>query len=1178
MDSTTARIRYGGRSFYPDYRARLFAFGIVLASLTSPAFAQKGPGTIPPAAVMLEEAPGSPLPWEGSYGGTNTGNGNKLTRVPVVGWDARGAVDVSLNLYHNSQAAGVSELGSRWTHSYDIYLVLDPSTYRATVQWGDSLAVVFNYDWGTGQYVAETGIRDRLTFAGGVGAFTAFTLTKKDGTRYLFNSPVGNRWECASVTDRNGNATTIAHNAAGYVTGVTDPSGRSLTFHYNATNQLTSVSDPSGRVFSFGFNAGGNLSSVTYPDPDGAGPLASPVVSVGYDANARITSLTNPRGFVSTFGYNANGSLAWERDALNGQTTYAYTSTHADITDPRGGVTRHTYSNGRLASVRDARNFTEFYGYNASNDRTGVTDKAGRSWTFTYDSRGNVLTATTPLSHATTYTYNALDLPLTVTTPLGRVTTFTYDANGNRLTETNPAGQTTTFTYDAAGQVLTATTPLTHQSVFAYDAHGNLTSVTDPTGRTSTTAYDLLGRETSKTAGGLTTLYSYDGLGRRTSVSAPGGRVTAFAYDAAGNRTSVTNNLSQTDTFAYDALNRVTSHTDALGRVVSFGYDANGNKTSFTDGRGKVTSYSYDARDQNTGIFYPDGTGESWTYNALGKVATHADGRGVVATHSYDLAGRATGITYSSGAASVSLSYDADDRKTGMSDGTGATAYSYDAAGRLTARTSPQGSVSYAYDAAGRKTSETVNLGTPTTFTYDNAGRMLSAVAPNGTTSYAYDSAGRLVTTAYPNGATEDRYYHATTGDLSETWHRSGGGAVTLARFTHGYDGLGRKVSEAQPSGVTVAYTYDAAGQLTGETRSGANAFTASYTYDNAGNRLTKTVGAATETYSYDDANKLLSAGGKSYTYDLAGNVTSVTSGGATTSVTWDGAGRMTGVSGGGLSVANASVYNGLGQRVARTDSTGTRSLALSGDAIDADVLADGLATYRRGLDLISETRSGTSKFFHLDSLGTARALSDASGAKTDALETDALGTVVSTTGTPLGARPFGFAAGWGYQSDSDTGLQRLGHRFYDPSTGRFLSRDPIRDGYNWYTYCANDPVNAVDPTGLIGFTKEGRERYEREQERLREEYERSGMPDFDQASDQQLWHDIEKIAEYEMIIGGADLLLGKLPGFPWQAHAPVAVPGTPITSHIIAVVGGIGVGGTIVKLICTIRKDQIAR
>jgi hypothetical protein len=42
-----------------------------------------------------------------------------------------------------------------------------------------------------------------------------------------------------------------------------------------------------------------------------------------------------------------------------------------------------------------------------------------------------------------------------------------------------------------------------------------------------------------------------------------------------------------------------------------------------------------------------------------------------------------------------------------------------------------------------------------------------------------------------------------------------------------------------------------------------------------------------------------------------------------------------------------------------------------------------------------------------------------------------------------------------------------LGHRYYDPTLGRFLSRDPIKDGRNWYTYCENNPVPFVDPNGL---------------------------------------------------------------------------------------------------------------
>ena len=38
--------------------------------------------------------------------------------------------------------------------------------------------------------------------------------------------------------------------------------------------------------------------------------------------------------------------------------------------------------------------------------------------------------------------------------------------------------------------------------------------------------------------------------------------------------------------------------------------------------------------------------------------------------------------------------------------------------------------------------------------------------------------------------------------------------------------------------------------------------------------------------------------------------------------------------------------------------------------------------------------------------------------------------------------------------------------RYYDPELGRFLTEDPAQDGLNWYVYCANNPVNFVDPSG----------------------------------------------------------------------------------------------------------------
>ena len=57
------------------------------------------------------------------------------------------------------------------------------------------------------------------------------------------------------------------------------------------------------------------------------------------------------------------------------------------------------------------------------------------------------------------------------------------------------------------------------------------------------------------------------------------------------------------------------------------------------------------------------------------------------------------------------------------------------------------------------------------------------------------------------------------------------------------------------------------------------------------------------------------------------------------------------------------------------------------------------------------------------------------------------------------------FAGGVGHLTD-DSGLIYMRARYYDPATGRFISEDPGRDGLNWYTYCNNNSVNLIDPSG----------------------------------------------------------------------------------------------------------------
>jgi RHS repeat-associated protein len=99
--------------------------------------------------------------------------------------------------------------------------------------------------------------------------------------------------------------------------------------------------------------------------------------------------------------------------------------------------------------------------------------------------------------------------------------------------------------------------------------------------------------------------------------------------------------------------------------------------------------------------------------------------------------------------------------------------------------------------------------------------------------------------------------------------------------------------------------------------------------------------------------------------------------------------------------------------------------------------------------------------------VGSLRAISDSSGTIVKQIDYDSFGNVISDTNISM-TTPFGFAGGL---YDYDTGLVRFGFRDYDPAIGRWTAKDPIDfagGNVNLFGYVENDPVNFIDPTGLI--------------------------------------------------------------------------------------------------------------
>jgi RHS repeat-associated protein len=184
-----------------------------------------------------------------------------------------------------------------------------------------------------------------------------------------------------------------------------------------------------------------------------------------------------------------------------------------------------------------------------------------------------------------------------------------------------------------------------------------------------------------------------------------------------------------------------------------------------------------------------------------------------------------------------------------------------------------------------------------------------------------------------------------------------------------------------------------------------------------------------------------------------------------------------------GSTVVNL-IYDAFGNRVAKTVNTVTTQYLVEDDVNPTGLpqvveeLVNGAVTrqYTYGLQRISENLSPavtgnstwTPSFYGYDSAeGSVRFLSNAAGTVTDAYEYDAFGNQIYRSGTTPNNYMYR-----GEQYDSDLALYYLRARYYNPATGRFLSRDP-EDGkpndpqsLHKYLYASGDPVNRIDPSG----------------------------------------------------------------------------------------------------------------
>ncbi len=239
-------------------------------------------------------------------------------------------------------------------------------------------------------YTAPAGIYDSLV----QNTDGTWSLKKKDQTVYHFNAS----GFCDTITDRNGNQISLTLNSANYVTQITDSTGKHITVNLDSSNKFQSITTPDGRTWSFTINGSGDLSTVTWPSLGDGNTYTD---SYTYNSSHGISTYTNKRGKTSSYAYNSSdASLASETDPLSHTTSYSYSSSSTTITDPLSHTRTDNYSSGILASIVDPSGFSQsFTSRDTNHNVLTQVDARGKTWTYTYDSMGNVLTSTDPLSH-----------------------------------------------------------------------------------------------------------------------------------------------------------------------------------------------------------------------------------------------------------------------------------------------------------------------------------------------------------------------------------------------------------------------------------------------------------------------------------------------------------------------------------------------------------------------------------------------------------------------------------------------------------------------------------------------------------------------------------------------------------------------------------------------------------
>jgi len=767
--------------------------------------------------------------------------------------------------------------------------------------------------------------------------------------------------------------------------------------------------------------------------------FTTPHSSLIYDAVGRVKQVTNPNSTYSTVTYSD-----WV--VTNTDENSHYKTSYSD-------------AYGRIVKIEE-HNDGETYTTN-----------------YFYDTQGNLIKTLDNQANVVQIWYDSLGRKIKMDDPDMGVWLYEYDAVGNLKKQTDAKNQVLEFQYDALNrlELKRATAPLAvGLAIYQYDhptrpnCVGRLYKIMDRSGSTEF-FYDVLGREINSFkdifgAGGFVVERGYDALDRLVTLKYPDAEAINYTYNPQG----------------IEKVEGLLPGGSPTIYITNIDYSPTGQIVRIQYGNGTETNYTYNPQTLRLDSFF--------TQSPFARIQDFS--------YMFDNTGNISSITDHVNTANQSFIYDDLDRLTNATGSYGSLNYVYDSIGNMIQKEGK----TLTYGKAG-KLPHAVTQFESDVIDYDNNGNMTK----KGNLEYSYDVENRLIESKEiledPNEILDIKF-NFTSGwnffslpiEEDDLEINSVLGNITCCtaarilqvsrfnpieeRFEHFVNnsnfnqfntfeyGKGYELYIETPDiSTNVYFTGKGVESQEVQLKAGYNLIPCPV------NRAAPVEQALEPLKLGIDYDKIVGydKDNEQFVFYPQGSLTILEPGKAYFINCLKDSKLAIGIKN---KPATNFVYDGDGGRVKKT--AGADSTTYIGSLFEID--SDGKTKkhiFAGSNRIATQESSGNIYYTHSDHLGSSNVVTDSTGAQVGFTEFTPYGATFKQTGTYDPKHKF-----TGKELDASTDLYYYGARYYDPTLGRFIAADTIvqapydPQSLNRYSYCRNNPINYVDPTGHSWFSK----------------------------------------------------------------------------------------------------------